>query len=148
MSLTILGVDDDVVIHERLYKARLTDPANGWTQATWRYHAAYTPPEAIDIMKREVIDIILLDNTITREGEGLDFLRDVRNNRIGLPHYVTIPIIMISADVVHEVAYSLGATCYMDKYSLIDSQEYYSLLVDILQKYDQDRNINDLILRK
>ena len=141
MKLKILGLDDDPYMHNAHYRPFFTDPANGWD-----YFEARNPKQASEILNKESIDVIILDNSMGGEGDGLNFLGSLRRDELGLSKYKEIPVVMISSDAVQEYAFQSGATGYIDKYSYLLDDEVCNSLILALRKYEKTKDKKDLKL--
>lgn len=101
----ILVVEDDVNI-SKLVKYNLEKEG-------FRCHVAITGEEALDILDRQIIDLIILDIMLPKMN-GLETCKEIKKNE----HFSSIPIIMVTAkgeEIDRIVGFELGAEDYIVK---------------------------------
>lgn len=105
MSKKMLTVDDSPSVRKLV---KFTLKAKGF-----QVSSAGDGEEALDLMKEESFDAIILDINMPRMN-GLEFLKHIKAN----DQYASIPVIMLTTegqDDDKDKAISLGATAYMVK---------------------------------
>ncbi len=112
-SITVLIVDDDA-FNRQLIISLLS------RVSSISYIEAEDGIEALEILEKEKIDIILLDLYMPRLN-GLNTIKEIKKN----PLFVDIPVIIISTDeLVMKEFYALGANDFVSKpFRLNDLQE-------------------------
>ena len=105
MSKKMLTVDDSPSVRKLV---KFTLKAKGF-----QVSSASDGEEALDLIKQENFDAIILDINMPRMN-GLEFLKHIKAN----DEYASIPVIMLTTegqDDDKDKAVSLGATAYMVK---------------------------------
>ena len=105
MSKKMLTVDDSPSVRKLV---KFTLKAKGF-----QVSSAADGVEALDLMKQEDFDAIILDINMPRMN-GLEFLKNIKENG----QYASIPVIMLTTegqDDDKDKAIALGATAYMVK---------------------------------
>lgn len=105
MSKKMLTVDDSPSVRKLV---KFTLKAKGF-----QVSSASDGEEALDLIKQEDFDAIILDINMPRMN-GLEFLKHIKEN----DQYASIPVIMLTTegqDDDKDKAVSLGATAYMVK---------------------------------
>jgi len=105
MSRKMLTVDDSPSVRKLV---KFTLKAKGF-----QVSSAADGMEALDLMKQEDFDAIILDINMPRMN-GLEFLKHIKAN----DQYASIPVIMLTTegqDDDKDKAVALGATAYMVK---------------------------------
>ncbi len=112
-SITVLIVDDDAFNRQLIISLLSRVPSIGYIEAE-------DGLEALEILEKEKIDIILLDLYMPRLN-GLNTIKEIKKN----PLFADIPIIIISTDeLVMKEFYKLGANDFVSKpFRLDDLQE-------------------------
>lgn len=116
---TILVVDDFATV--RLYHANLLKRLGHGTEV------ASDGEEALNILRRQRIDMVLLDMLMPRMG-GAEFLRRAR----AMPGYETLPVLIVSSEADEEQEQALvsaGASGFMKKPALPQA------MVEMLKKH-------------
>ncbi len=106
MNAARILVVDDVAVNREILKRRLTRRGFEITEASGGQ-------EALDIIEREIVDLVLLD-IMMPDVDGLDVVRTVRKTRSTRE----LPIIMVSAKSFSEdvtQCLELGANDYVTK---------------------------------
>src|ERR1700726_3135928 len=104
--ILVLLVDDQAMVAEGVRRMLATDP-------TIAFHYVSDPKQAIESAKKVRPTVILLD-LVMPEVNGLDLLREYRNN----PSTRLIPVIVLSSKdepAVKQMAFESGANDYMVK---------------------------------
>ncbi len=103
-SITVLIVDDDAFNRQLIISLLSRVPSIGYIEAE-------DGIEALEILEKEKIDIILLDLYMPRLN-GLNTIKEIKKN----PLYIDIPVIIISTDeLVMKEFYKLGANDFVSK---------------------------------
>ncbi len=112
-SITVLIVDDDAFNRQLIISLLSRVPSIGYIEAE-------DGIEALDILEKEKVDIILLDLYMPRLN-GINTIKEIKKN----PLFVDIPVIIISTDeLVMKEFYALGANDFVSKpFRLNDLQE-------------------------
>jgi len=103
MSKKILIVDDDM-INRKLISTYIKKTNDTFIEAS-------NGAEALDILKKEKIDIILLD-LMMPVMNGIEFLQTIRHD----PNYMGLPVIVLTTDdTKKDLVHNLGANDFITK---------------------------------
>ena len=137
-SITVLIVDDDAFNRQLIISLLSRVPSIGYIEAE-------DGIEALDILEKEKIDIILLDLYMPRLN-GLNTIKEIKKN----PLFVDIPVIIISTDeLVMKEFYKLGANDFVSKpFRLEDLQKkIYKYLEKVYYKNRFNKDSNSQIVK-
>ena len=118
-----------------MYEDFMADPHWGW-----KYLRAYSSQEGIETLRTQSIDLLLLDNDLDKEGDGLTFLCQLRKNELDLPQYMSLPVVMISMSGVAKYALEFGSTGYIDKWTFLYQDAVFNQFLQNMKNFEMTRD--------